>query len=134
MRKWEYAAIMRVELNLSIAEHSDIFFHRWVLTSKTSTSISDIRNYSKLKKLHGDCIKYHRNPDPEKQEAYRKTIVKRNDELFRIFDNNELQNVIITGLDREDDLDLIRMAAAEGWETTGRTPSTNLIMMRRRVE
>ena len=132
MRKWEYAAIMRVELNLSIREYDETFFHRWVLTSKTSTSISDIRNYSKLKKLHEDCVKYLRNP--EKREAYRKTIVKRNDELFRIFDNNELQNVIITGLDREDDLDLIRMAAAEGWETTGRTPSTNLIMMRRRVE
>ena len=132
MRKWEYAAIMRVELNLSIGEYGNTFFHRWVLTSKTSTSISDIRNYSKLKKLHEDCIKYRSNP--EKQEAYRKKIVKRNDELFRIFDNNELQNVIITGLDREDDLDLIRMAAAEGWETTGRTPSTNLIMMRRRVE
>ena len=54
--------------------------------------------------------------------------------MFRIFDNNELPNVIITGLDGEDDLDLIRMAAAEGWETTGRTPASNLIMMRRRVE
>ena len=132
MRKWEYAAIMRVEVNLSMGEYEETFFHRWVLTSKTSTRITDIRNYSKLKKLHDDCHKYRGNP--EKREAYRKTIVKRNDELFRIFDNNELQNVIITGLDREDDLDLIRMAAAEGWETTGRTPSTNLIMMRRRVE
>ena len=51
-----------------------------------------------------------------------KTRRKRNDELFRIFDNNELPNVIITGLYWEDGLDLIGMAAAEGWETTGRAP------------
>ena len=43
-----------------------------------------------------------------------KTRGKRNDELFRIFENNELPNVIITGLDREDGLDLIGGAAAEG--------------------
>jgi len=132
MRKWQYAAIKRVEFNFSMSEYDRTAFHRWVLTSKTSTIISDFRNYPKLKKLYEDCNKYHRNP--EKQEVCRKTMVKRNDELFRIFDNNELQNVIITGLDGEDDLDLIRMAAEEGWETTGRTPSSNLIMMRRRVE
>ena len=132
MRKWVYAAIMHVETNLSVQEHESTIFCRWVLTSKTSTPIYDIRNHSKLKKLQDDFRKYSQNP--QKQDEMRKTRLKRNDELSRIFDNNELPNVIITGLDREDGLDLIRMAAAEGWETTGRTPGTNLIMMRRRVE
>ena len=132
MRKWEYAAITLVEANLSVSEYDTTSFSRWVLTSKTSTRIYDIRNHSKLDKLQQDYSKYHRNP--EKQDERNKTRQKRNDELFRIFDNNELPNVIITGLDGEDDLDLIRMAAAEGWETTGRTPATNLIMMRRRVD
>ena len=131
MRKWEYAVVMRIECNLSLVEHSTTIFHRWVLTSKTSIEIFDIRNHSKLKKLHEFCVMWRRTP--EKREEQRKTMVERNDELFRIFDDNELPNVIITGLDKEDDLDLIRMAAAEGWETTGRT-SSNLIMMRRRVE
>lgn len=57
-----------------------------------------------------------------KLDEMTKTRRKRNDELFRIFDNNELPNVIITGLYWEDGLDLIGMAAAEGWETTGRAP------------
>ena len=57
-----------------------------------------------------------------KLDEMTKTRRKRNDELFRIFDNNELPSVIITGLYREDGLDLIGMAAAEGWETTGRAP------------
>ena len=39
----------------------------------------------------------------KKQDERNKTRQKRNDELFRIFDNNELPNVIITGLDGEDD-------------------------------
>ena len=57
-----------------------------------------------------------------KLDEMTKTRRKRNDELFRIFDNNELPSVIITGLYRKDGLDLIGMAAAEGWETTGRAP------------
>ena len=57
-----------------------------------------------------------------KLDEMTKTRRKRNDELFRIFDNNELPSVIITGLYREDGVDLIGMAAAEGWETTGRAP------------
>ena len=57
-----------------------------------------------------------------KLDEMTKTRRKLNDELFRIFDNNELPSVIITGLYREDGLDLIGMAAAEGWETTGRAP------------
>ena len=132
MRKWEYAAIRLVVSNLSTSEYDTTSFRRWVLTSRTSTPTYDIRNHSKLYKLHQDYAKLIGNP--EKQDERKKAQQKRTDEMFRIFDNNELPNVIITGLDGEDDLDLIRMAAAEGWETTGRTPASNLIMMRRRVE
>jgi len=131
---WEYAAIAICEIDLSTNFNSwkEI---RWVLTSKTSSGIFAMKNHPKLNELANKYSNLRPNHAPRvDREVVEKVRLELKIEIDRILENNELPNVIIIGLDGEDDLDIIRMAAAENWETTGRTPGSNQIMMRRRIQ
>ena len=75
-----------------------------------------------------------RNAVNQKKPNQNEINQKAKAELIRILDNNELPHVVITGSEGEDDLDLIRKSSELNWETTGRTPGSNLVMMRRRID
>ena len=115
-------------------EYSDSLDARWILTTSTSSSTFSTSNHPKLQKLLERIIKNRRMKAEGWQEENKNLRIQRDEELHRIIEKNELPNSVIIGRKGEDALGLIRNAAEHGWETTGRTPDKNHIMMRRRVE
>ena len=127
---WEYAALVRLEFNFSVGEWNSWNVRpRWILTTSTSSPNFDQNNHPEFETLY---VKWVKAVNKEGQHSTAEKNAKT--ELIRILDNNELPHAIITGLEGEDDLDIIRKSAALNWETTGRTPGSNQIMMRRRIE
>jgi hypothetical protein len=128
---WEYAALVRLEFNLDANEYNSFGIGgRWILTASTSSPNFEMKNHPKFEELH---TKWSQMVN---RKVYPHDEAKKNakTELIRLLDNDELPYAIITGLAGEDDLDIILKSASQNWETTGRTPSSNLIMMRRRIE
>jgi len=126
---WEYAVLMKMDFEIGFNEWNIVNERsRWILTTKTSNSGFDLENHPKFKKL------FYEYRDAVTQKAPHNGGTDATNELIRLLDDNELRDAIITGLRDEDDLDVIRRAAAMNWETTGRTPGSNQIMMRRKVE
>ena len=128
---WEYAVLYRLGFNIGLGEYHTLSVNpRWVLTTKISDDVFDGRNHPEYAKL----FEQWRNAVSQKKPNQNEIQQKVKAELMRIIENNELPHVIITGSEREDDLDLIRKASELNWETTGRTPGSNLVMMRRRID
>ena len=126
---WEYAVLMQMNFLIEIDEWSYVDGRsRWVLTTKTSNSGFELDDHPKFKKL------FYEFRDAVAKKAPHNGGTEAENELIRLLDDNELRDAIITGLRSEDDLDVIRRAAAMNWETTGRTPGSNQIMMRRKIE
>ena len=128
---WEYAVLYRLNFNIGIGEYDTLSVNpRWVLTTKISDGVFNARNHPEYAKLHEQWRNDVNQKKPNTDEIRQKTKA----EVIRIIDNNEMPNVIITGSVVEDDLDLIRKSSELNWETTGRTPGSNLVMMRRCID
>ena len=135
MRQWEYAAIIHVEFDLGNGtEYPDRLDTRWILTTSTSSSPFDYRNHPKLEKIQERFLKNRRMKEDDWADKNKKLVNQRKEELHRILEKCELPNSVIIGRAGEDALALIRTASEHGWETTGRTPDGNNMMMRRRIE
>ena len=126
---WEYAVLMQMNFLIGIDEWNYVDGRsRWVLTTKTSNSGFELNDHPKFKKLFFEFQNAVAKKTPHNGGT------EAANELIRLLDDNELRDAIITGLRGEDDLDVIRRAAAMNWETTGRTPGSNQIMIRRKIE
>ena len=135
MRQWEYAAIVHVEFELSNGtDFPDRLDNRWILTTSTSSTPFWYKNHPKLEKIQERFLKNRRMKEDDWADKNKKLVNQRKEELHRILEKCELPNSVIIGRAGEDALALIRTASEHGWETTGRTPDNNNMMMRRRIE
>ena len=135
MSTWDYAAIIHVEFGWGTDSGYDhVQDRRWILTERTSTPSWNMKAHKKFYSIHQKVVKSSKAKDPDLLKKYRK---QREEELNRIIEKNEIPNAVLIGVRNEDSLDLIRAAASQGWETTGRAPNPDgrpgHVMMRRRT-